>query len=222
MLTPTVSSAAASTAPTHTSQTDLGKKDIFLKLLVAQMEHQDPLKPQDATQMSSQLAQFNMVEQQTRSNALLEQLVGSGGLSSSTSQPGSGASYLGRTVTVNQSNILFNGSSQNFSAVLDGPATNVRVFIMDGNGNPVRTMAMSNLAAGANPITWDGKTDSGAMAAQGKYSVQISATDMNGGTVGSSVQQSGIVDAVRFTKSGTKLMVSGIPVSIPDITEIRL
>ncbi len=221
MLTSTVGSASA-TATAPTRQSDLGKKDIFLKLLVAQMEHQDPLKPQDATQMSSQLAQFNMVEQQTTSNKLLEQLVSSGGLSSGASQPRSGADYLGRTVSVNQSDIFFNGSNQNFSAVLDEPATQARVFIMDESGNPVRTMTLNNLAAGANPIVWDGKTDTGAIAAQGNYTIQISAINLNGGTVGNTVQRSGVVDAVRFTDSGTKLMVGGVSTSIADITEIRL
>jgi len=221
MLTSTVGSSSA-TATASTRQNDLGQKDIFLKLLVAQMEHQDPLKPQDPTQMSSQLAQFNMVEQQTKSNKLLEQLVSSGGLSSGASQPRSGADYLGRTVSVNQSDIFFNGSNQNFSAVLEEPATQARVFIMDESGNPVRTMTLNNLASGANPIVWDGKTDTGATASQGNYTIQISAINLNGGTVSNTVQRSGVVDAVRFTDSGTRLMVGGVSTSIADITEIRL
>jgi len=219
MLTPSVTSAAPQAAK-RTSQADLGKKDIFLKLLVAQMQYQNPLKPQDPTQMSAQLAQFNMVDQQTKSNKLLEQLVNTGG--SSASQPLSGAGYLGHTVTVKQHDLLFNGNNQHFSAVLDGPATQAVVSILDSSGKPVRTMTLNNLAAGANPITWDGKTDTGAAAAQGRYSVQISASNINGGTVGSAIQRSGIVDAVRFTDSGTQLMVGGIPASITDISEIRL
>ena len=218
----TASSSATAQANKRTSQSDLGKKDIFLKLLVAQMKNQDPLKPQDPTQMSSQLAQFNMVEQQTTSNKLLQQLVSSGGLGSGASQPSSGANYLGHTVSVKQSNIFFNGSNQKFSAVLDAPATQARVFIMDESGNPVRTMTLNNLASGANPIVWDGKTDTGAIAAQGNYTIQISAINRNGGTVGNTVQRSGVVDAVRFTDSGTKLMVGGVSTSIADITEIRL
>ncbi len=221
MLTPTVTTA--STAATASSRkSDIGQKDIFLKLLVAQMKNQDPLKPQDATQMSSQLAQFNMVEQQTKSNTLLEQLVGAGGLSSTAQQPRSGADYLGRTVTMQQSNISYNGNNQNFSVLLKDPATEALVFIMDSNGNPVRTMQMTNLAIGANPVVWDGTTDTGATAPQGNYSIQVSASNINGGTVGSVVQRSGVVDAVRFTDSGTKLVVGGTSVSITDITEIRL
>ena len=219
MLTSSVTSAAPQAAQ-RSSQADLGKKDIFLKLLVAQMQYQNPLKPQDPTQMSAQLAQFNMVDQQTKSNKLLQQLVSAGG--SAATQPLSGAGYLGHTVTINQNDIFYDGSNQNFSAVLDGPATQAVVSILDSTGKPVRTMSLNNLAAGANPITWDGKTNTGATAAQGSYTVQVSASNINGGTVGSSIQRSGVVDAVRFTGSGIQLMVGGIPVSMTDISEIRL
>ncbi len=221
MLTSSIASSATANTAAKTSKTDLGNKNIFLKLLVAQMKNQDPLKPQDATQMSSQLAQFNMVEQQTRSNKLLQQLVGMGGTSTGIQSSG-GASYLGRTATVNQNKLNYDGTKQNFSAVLDKPASEAMVYIMDAQGNPVRSMKMFNLAAGNNPITWDGQTDSGAAATQGEYSVQISATNITGADVGYVIQRSGLVDAIRFTSSGTELMVGGVAVSMSDITEIRL
>jgi flagellar basal-body rod modification protein FlgD len=47
-----------------TPSAQLGKDD-FLKLLVAQMQNQDPSNPTDDTQMASQLAQFSALEQMT-------------------------------------------------------------------------------------------------------------------------------------------------------------
>ena len=38
-------------------------QDAFLKLLITQLQHQDPTKPQDTNQMLSQLAQFSSLEQ---------------------------------------------------------------------------------------------------------------------------------------------------------------
>ena len=38
-------------------------KDMFLKLLVAQIKNQDPLNPADGTQFVAQLAQFTQLEQ---------------------------------------------------------------------------------------------------------------------------------------------------------------
>ncbi|GAA0708983.1 flagellar hook capping FlgD N-terminal domain-containing protein [Paraclostridium ghonii] len=51
-------------------------KDLFLKLLVAQMSNQDPLNPQDPTQYVTQLAQFSMLEQMQSFNEGMEYLVG--------------------------------------------------------------------------------------------------------------------------------------------------
>ncbi len=225
MLTPTVTPAAGAGSQTASAnRSDIGQKDIFLKLLVAQMQNQDPLKPQDPTQMSSQLAQFNMVEQQTKSNQFLEKIAGAGGFSSAgaSSAGGASASYLGRTVTLDQNELFYNGSAQNFTIKLNEPAPTARVFIFDSNGNPVRTMSLSNLAAGGNQLTWDGLTDSGAVAAQGNYTIKATATNINGGDVSYTIQRSGIVDAVRFTDAGTKLVVGGVAAPASAIREIRL
>lgn len=47
----------------------------FLKLLLAQMQNQDPLKPMDSTEYVSQLATFSNVEQALKQNAKLDQLL---------------------------------------------------------------------------------------------------------------------------------------------------
>jgi flagellar basal-body rod modification protein FlgD len=51
-------------------------KNLFLKLLVAQMGNQDPMNPQDPTQYVTQLAQFNSLEQMQNLNDSMEYLVG--------------------------------------------------------------------------------------------------------------------------------------------------
>jgi len=209
-----------SQAPTDTRQNDLGKKDIFLKLLVAQMKFQNPLKPQDPTQMASQLAQFNMVEQQTSTNKLLEEMLAgnnkNGGSSSDTT-----ATWLGHTVTVNQNRIMFNGTAQSFTAELPRDAGTASAMVLDANGTPVRTMQLGSLGAGSTALSWDGLTDSGATAATGEYNINISATDLQGQAIDARILRSGIVDAVRFTTSGNELMVGGIAAATADITEIR-
>jgi len=50
-----------------TTQTDaqMGSKDMFLKLLVAQLQYQNPMQPVDSSQFMAQTAQFTMVEKLT-------------------------------------------------------------------------------------------------------------------------------------------------------------
>jgi len=217
----TATTATGTTAATQKSRTDLGQKDIFLKLLVAQMKYQDPQKPQDPTQMASQLAQFNMVEQQTSTNDLLTQLLAKGGAGSSSGAPDATASWLGHTVTVKQDKVHFSGTPQSIGIDLPSAASTGFMTIADGSGTPVRTVQLGAMSAGTTPFTWNGLMDNGATAPVGDYTVQVSANDVQGQPITPTISRSGIVDAVRFTATGNELMVGGIAATTADITEIR-
>ena len=216
---PTIDSQKAANLATDTRSNDLGQKDIFLKLLVAQMKFQDPSKPQDPTQMASQLAQFNMVEQQTNTNRLLNELLAKGGTSGASAD--TGATWLGHTVTVNQSKLHFNGNAQSFNINLPANAGGGFLTISDVSGTPVRTAQISGMLAGDNAFNWDGSMDNGGTAPTGDYTISVSATGLSGQSMTASVSRSGIVEAVRFTPTGSELVVGGIAAATADITEIR-
>lgn len=70
------SSASQSSSPTNVANKPLDK-DAFLKLLVTQLQNQDPMAPMEDKEFIAQLAQFSGVEQMTQVNTNLESLAAS-------------------------------------------------------------------------------------------------------------------------------------------------
>jgi flagellar basal-body rod modification protein FlgD len=99
------------TAPTSSvDRPDQMGKDVFLKLLVAQMRYQDPSKPVDSSQMMSQTATFTQVEK-------LEQLATQNASLLALQRSTSAGALVGRTVTYTSST----------GASVSGVATSVRL-----------------------------------------------------------------------------------------------
>ncbi len=208
------------TVPETSSRNDLGQKDIFLKLLVAQMQNQDPLKPQDAAQQATQLAQFNMVEQQISTNELLTSMLANS--QSGNSEMATASSYLGHQVLADTSSFTFDGNSPvQFFADLQSGADAAVVQIVDSAGQTVRTIHNSFLPSGINNLSWDGKTDAGVTARPDNYIIKIAATDNNGLPVSAKTSISGQVTAVRLTSNGVNIMIGNTPVSMASVKEIQ-
>jgi flagellar basal-body rod modification protein FlgD len=152
-------------------------QDRFLKLLVAQMRHQDPLNPLDNAQVTTQLAQISTVSGLDKLNASL------GGLTSSlmSAQSAQSAALIGRQVYATGSTLTLAAAGNKASAAVDvkEAATNVTVLIADANGAVVRRIELGAKPAGIAAFEWDGKTDAGVKAAAGTYVFQAGAARGN-------------------------------------------
>jgi len=201
------------------SNKNMGSKDIFLKLLVAQMKNQNPLKPTDPTKMTSQLSQFNMVEQQIDTNKKLTDLVNASSNASSANSFAAG--YLGKTATSGVDKVTYSGTPTSFDLNIDGVATSSSISFKDSSGVIVKTLNLQG-GSGISKITWDGTDNTGALAPQGDYTVSVSAFDSAGNAVAANAQTSGLVQAITMGASGTDLVIGGVHVPMSKIIEVRL
>ena len=98
MSTPITSATSAagvkSTATVAAERTALDK-DTFLKLMIAQLKHQDPLSPQDGSEYMAQMAQFSSVEQLTNLAKAGEESAKAAKANQAVSLLGKSVSYVG-------------------------------------------------------------------------------------------------------------------------------
>ncbi|WP_394121059.1 flagellar hook assembly protein FlgD [Planococcus donghaensis] len=80
--TATTGAAAAPAPAAKTEATNALGQDAFLKILVTQMKHQDPMEPLKDTEFIGQMAQFTSLEQLTNLNKTMTQFVSNQGTSS--------------------------------------------------------------------------------------------------------------------------------------------
>ncbi|MEO8299527.1 MAG: flagellar hook capping FlgD N-terminal domain-containing protein [Burkholderiales bacterium] len=143
------SSSSSSTAPLATS-TSQETSDRFLKLLVAQMQNQDPLNPMDNAQVTSQMAQINTVQGISTLNESVQSL--------STQfvqmQALQGAALVGKGVLVEGKQLAVQDGSAAAGFELAGPADAVRIDVVNAAGKVVDSIDAGAESSGQHFFTW--------------------------------------------------------------------
>jgi flagellar basal-body rod modification protein FlgD len=193
-------------------------KEAFLKLLVAQISNQDPLKPMEGTEFVSQLSQFAMVEQAIAQSTQLGNVSAQlGGIANNDA-----TALVGKQVTVRGKTMAFDGLTATTSAVtLDAPAAKMTAQIVDSNGKTVRTIELGARPAGAVPITWDGKDANGQPSPKGTYTLRIEASTADGKPVTTTQDVVGTVTKITFDKGYPELTLdNGATASIAELVAV--
>jgi flagellar basal-body rod modification protein FlgD len=130
--------------------------DRFLKLLVTQMQNQDPLNPMDNAQITSQMAQINTVSGVEKLNTTVQ------GLNTQFSQLQAltGASLVGRQVTLAGNQLNVDGAESNAAFDLPGNATEVKIEVLSSAGRVVDTQSLGPLDTGRHEFSWHAQTQS--------------------------------------------------------------
>ena len=142
----------------------------FLKLLIAQIKNQDPMSPMDASTMTAQMSQLNMVSSMGTMNTSMQAMLAQMQSANFMNQ----ASLIGHSPMVAGSSINYTGGEVMLGANLVNPLQGVVATIKDASGNVVGTADLGNLNSGMANFVFDGVDASGAKMPNGIYRVEIS------------------------------------------------
>ncbi|MDO9713374.1 flagellar hook assembly protein FlgD [Paracraurococcus lichenis] len=197
----TAGNTLASQQTAATKSLGSGNQDLnrFLTLLTAQLKYQDPMNPTDATQFVAQLAQFSQVEQQTKSNTLLQKLADA----SAGNQLTQVAGLIGKQVTAAASSLAVpaSGAAAPVSVTVnDVTLSSPRLLVKDAAGTVLRSIPVSS---GTSTVTFDGNDAKGQRLPADVYALSLVGTDSKGqAQTAGSISTAGRVAEVRSQASG--------------------
>jgi len=205
-------SAASALGPT-TSAADQSAN--FLKMLVAQMQNQDPLNPMDTAQFTQQLVGFSQVEQQIASNKSLERLIS---LQSSTNAFNA-VSFLGNEVAVDTDHVSLQGGKAKFQYEIDHTASKAVLTVVDSTGQTVLVQE-ANRGIGSYNVDWNGKDAFGNQLPDGDYRVAVSYADDQGQTYSAKITSFGTVDSTEIADGEVKLFMGQVGFPVDKVLKI--
>lgn len=194
---------------------DMGAR--FLTLLTTQLKNQDPLSPMENAEVTSQLAQMSTVDGIERLNSMFKAFLE--GQSANDSLQA--AALVGRGVLVEGKHLALTEAGAIGGFELDGAADKVVLSIKDAAGLEVKQIQIDDLEAGSQNFVWDGTANDGTRAADGVYTLALSATTLDGEKVTGRTLEFGAVSSVIRGPKGTDFQVGSLGVfKYDDIKQI--
>lgn len=187
-------------------------QDRFLKLLVAQLNNQDPMNPMDNAQTTTQMAQINTVSGIQTLNDTVKNLANQ----FNAMQMLQGATMVGRNVLV-PSNSLSIQDGQALGAVeLSGASDKVQIQIQTAGGLTVDTIDMGALPEGRHYFNWDASQH------QGQQGLTFKVVSTSGGKdIENTSYAMDAVTSVGLENNTMKVQLAGRnPVNYSDIKAI--
>ena len=181
----------------------MGKSD-FLRLLVTQLQNQDPLNPADSSEFTAQLATFSSLEELQNINSKLSDVSTSQTISTNSQA----VDYIGKRIQAIGNNIrVSDGQTTPIEFNLSEDAAGVYIKIYDQGGDFVTDLESGALSSGQQSIEWDGSDYNGNQVEDGSYQYQITAMDADGNATEVTSFTSGTVTGVYY-KDGTAYLVT--------------
>jgi flagellar basal-body rod modification protein FlgD len=201
----------ASTTSSVTGSSELGR-DEFLQMLIAQLQNQDPLDPQDATEFTAQLAQFTSLDQLVSMRTAMEELA----RAETTGQSLSAASLIGRRVVVESDTFTTDGASAPQVVLEAAEAASLSgAELLDANGRVVARSGAFEVEAGRNTLDW---SQFGGAPAAGTYQLRLAPV---AGATAPRILSEGVVGGATFLNGSAMLLLGPTEVPLSALREVR-
>ena len=181
----------------------LGQED-FLKLLMTQLQNQDPMEPMDNGEFMGQMAQFSTVQGVTEMGESIDGLVSI----YQGQQMSANAGMIGKKALVNGNWAQLEGGKLAGAIDLTTAANDLRVDVKSETGELMASIGLGSKMAGTQEFSWDGIKQDGTTAPEGNYYLSASAVRDGQSTV-PAMQVYGTVNSVQMKGSEVTLNVSG-------------
>lgn len=164
-------------------------KDAFLKLLLIELQHQDPTDPMDSDKMLTQTSQLSALEMQQNTNTTMQKMVETMQLLSnsfSTSMSTSAIGAIGKMATVSDNKIKLTGSDEVIALKMylpeDSDENGVTLEVYDSNNKLVfsEKSGEQSVSQGLFTMEWPGRNNDGVYAGDGEYTVKMVYNNKNG------------------------------------------
>ena len=141
-----------SASGTAAEKTDAAsQQDRFMKLLVAQLNNQDPMNPMDNAQLTSQTAQISTVSGIEKLNSSVLEMA----KQFSSMQMLQSASIIGHDVLTAGNSLAVTNGQANGGMDLASAADKVSVQILSPGGQLLDTLDLGGMAGGRQQFSWD-------------------------------------------------------------------
>jgi len=193
----------------------LGKDD-FMKLLLVELQHQDPTEPMDSEKILSQTSQLATLESTENTNNALANLAESLGAS----QQFSTVAAIGKVADLGSNAIAHDeGSTSTFEIYFPDNVSSGNLEIMNGDGQIIRTISLEEQSSGVYQYDWDGELNDKSSAESGLY--YITASYKNANDEDRTTRMGAYpIESVRFEDGESLVKVGSNYVPLDDVVEV--
>ncbi|MDD5373522.1 MAG: FlgD immunoglobulin-like domain containing protein [Sulfurimonas sp.] len=207
---------AESAASTKTKDKSILGKDDFMKLLLVELQNQDPTEPMDSEKILNQTSQLAGLEASENTNKALATLAAS----MSSSQQFSTISAIGKTADLGSNAItLDKGKSSAFEVYFPDNVKQGSIEILDKNGNKIKTLDVGTNSKGVYKFDWDGTNAGGNSVDSGIYYVTAAYTNPAGDSLKTRLGAYPI-ESVKFDSGKTYVKLGSSYVALENVKEV--